>query len=74
MITSNSCNNCFSAKIGQTQYKMEQKIMWQETRKAISMQVTRATDNLKLLEIDAKKDLHEMKFIFWVGLVFYSIR
>ncbi|KAK8402864.1 hypothetical protein O3P69_000867 [Scylla paramamosain] len=57
-----------NAKIGQTEYEMQQRIECQETRRAISLQLTRKSDNVKLLEIGAEKDSHKIKFIFWVQM------
>ncbi|XP_063861663.1 vitellogenin-like [Scylla paramamosain] len=60
-----------NAKIGQTEYEMQQRIECQETRRAISLQLTRKSDNVKLLEIGAEKDSHKIKFIFWVQMPGY---
>nr|AAU93694.1 vitellogenin [Charybdis feriata] len=59
------------AKIGQTEYKLQQRILYQETRGAISLQLTRESDNVKLLQIHVEKDAHEIKFLFWVQMLEY---
>nr|AAX94762.1 vitellogenin [Portunus trituberculatus] len=59
------------AKIGQTEYKMQRRIAYQERRRAISLQLTRPTDNVKLLEIAAEKDSQEIMFLFWVQMPEY---
>lgn len=47
---------------------MQQLIEYQQTRTAANLQLTRSSDNLKLIEIVAEKDLQQIKFVFEVRM------